>query len=92
MPAPEDRSETEVRRFDDDGWTVRIHLTGTGPDGFLAGHADVSQAGLPRCRLMLVGQRHDAASATEVLETRARDFIADWSRRDHSGRTGFAEL
>ncbi|WP_219219645.1 hypothetical protein [Variovorax boronicumulans] len=89
QPAP---LETEVRRFEADGWTVRIHLTGTGPEGFLAGHADVSQAGLPRCRLMLVGQRHDAAAAIDILEAKARGFIADWSRRDHSGHTGFAEL
>jgi hypothetical protein len=92
LPVPDDPSDTEVRRFDDDGWSVRIHLTGTGPDGFLAGHADVLQGDLRRCRLMLVGQRHDPASATAHLETRARDFIADWGRRDHSGQTGFAEL
>lgn len=92
LPSTPDHSDTEVLRFDTDGWSVRIHLTGTGPDGFLSGHADVSQAGLPRCRLLLAGQRQDPTSAVGILEHKARDFIADWSRRDHSGQTGFAEL
>lgn len=92
MPSPPDRSETEVRRFDEGDWSVRIHLTGTGPDGVLAGHADVSKAGTPKCRLMLAGQRHDPASAADVLEAKARRFITDWAGRDHSGQTGFSEL
>jgi hypothetical protein len=86
------KEETEVKRFDEDVWAVRIHLTGRAPDGLLAGHADVFREEVPKCRLMLVGHRLDRACAIEALEQKARDFISDWMGRDHSGETGFTEL
>lgn len=83
---------TEVGRFDDGPWNVRIHVVPARLDRPAASHADVYRDGVAKCRLTLVGHRHDPAAAAAALEARARAFIAEWSTRDHTGDTGLAEL
>ena len=83
---------TEVGRFDDGPWRVRIHVVPARLDGPAASHADVYREGRHKCRLTLVGHRHEPASAVAALDQRARVFIEEWSTRDHTGDTGLAEL
>jgi hypothetical protein len=83
---------TEVSRFDEGAWSVRVHVVQARLDSPAAGHADVYRDGVRKCRLTLVGHRHDPAAAAAALEVRARDFIREWSTRDHTGDTGLAEL
>jgi len=83
---------TEVSRFDEGPWTVRVHVVPTRRDGPVECHADVYREGRHKCRLTLVGHRHEPASAVAALEQRARVFIEEWSTRDHTGDTGLAEL
>lgn len=87
-----DSDEFEAKRFDHEGWTVRILLTGIGLNGFVAGHADLYLDETHKCRIALASQQHDQAGAIVVLEEKATAFIADWSGRDHTGDTGFSEL
>jgi hypothetical protein len=85
-------AEFEAKRFDHEGWSVRIFLTGAGLNGFVAGHADLYQDEAHKCRIALASQQYDQAGAIVVLEERATTFIADWDGRDHTGDTGTAEL
>lgn len=83
---------TEVGRFDQGPWRVRIHVVPARGDSPVASHADVYREGVHKCRLTLVGHRHDPAAAAVALEGRARAFIEEWSTRAHTGDTGLAEL
>lgn len=83
---------TEVGRFDDGPWTVRVHVVPARLDSPAASHADVYRDGVRKCRLTLVGHRQDPAAAATALEARARAFIEEWSTRPHTGDTGLAEL
>jgi hypothetical protein len=84
--------DTEVGRFEEGAWSVRIHFAGPRLDSPAVGHADVYRDGAYKCRLTLVGHRHDAAAATVALAERARGFINEWDSRGHTGNTAFADL
>jgi hypothetical protein len=84
--------DTEVSRFEDGTWSVRIHFARARLDSPATSHADVYRDGAYKCRLSLVGHRHDAASATVALTDRARAFISEWDSRGHTGDTAFADL
>jgi hypothetical protein len=85
-------AEFEVKRFDHQGWSVRILLTALASDGFVAGHADLYQDEAHKCRIALASQQYDQAGAIVVLEEKASTFIADWDDRDHMEGTGPVEL
>ncbi|RST50088.1 hypothetical protein [Variovorax sp. MHTC-1] len=76
--------EFEVKRFDHEGWSVRICLTKLAEDGFVAGYADLSQGQSQQCRIALAGQQHNQAAAIIVLEEEARAFIAEREGRNQA--------
>ena len=69
--------EFEVRRFDHEGWSVRICLTKLDADGFVAGYADLYQGQTHQCHIALAGQQHDQTAAIVVLEEEARAVIVE---------------
>ena len=83
---------TEISRFDDGAWSVRVHALPARLDHPAASHADVYRDGVQKGRLTLVGHRQEPAAAAAALEARARAFIREWSSRSHTGDTGLAEL
>ncbi|CAN7759536.1 MULTISPECIES: hypothetical protein [unclassified Variovorax] len=83
--------EFEVKRFDHEGWSVRVYLTKLGADGFVAGHADLYQGQTHQCRIALAGQQHDQAAAIVVLEEEGRAFIGEWMAGIVRGDAGAAE-
>ncbi|MDM0109792.1 hypothetical protein QTH97_33085 [Variovorax sp. J22R24] len=76
--------------FEYRGWLVRLETTRA--DDVWSGHADLLYADVHRCRVVLATSRLDLPSARLALCARARDFIDDWSTRDHSGNTAFLEF
>ena len=73
--------EFEVKRFDHEGWSVRIFLTRPEMGAFLAGHADLYLGQTPQCRIALASQQHDQAAAIVMLEEEAKAFISEWKGR-----------
>ena len=82
----------EVKRFDYEGWEIRICLSAALLDGQAAGHADLLRDGEHKCRVALSGRYPDAASASDALERKAKAWVDDWRSRDHTGDTGFADV
>ncbi|RST53262.1 hypothetical protein [Variovorax sp. MHTC-1] len=82
----------EVKRFVYADWEIRVCLSALGADGQTAGHADLWREGAHLCRVALSGRFADEAQACDALERKARDWVDDWSSRDHTGNTGFVSL
>jgi hypothetical protein len=82
----------EVKRFVYEGWEIRISLTAAPADGQVAGHADLWRRGIHKCRIALSGRFPDDASACGAPERKAKDWIDDWTSRDHTGNSGFSEV
>lgn len=81
----------EVKRFVYADWEIRVSLSALA-DGQTAGHADLWREGAHLCRVALSGRFADEAQACDALERKARDWVDDWSSRDHTGNTGFGSL
>jgi hypothetical protein len=76
---------TLANRFEYTGWDVEVEFEEVDPRGRVAGHADLSQDGVRKCRVALVIPLREGASALEVLGEQARAFIDDWHRRHLTG-------
>jgi hypothetical protein len=74
------------------GWHCTTEITGRGEHGFLAGHADLFRAGTYMCRIVLAREFADEWVATNALNARAIDWVADWDRRSGSDGSGCADL
>lgn len=82
-------TNSQVARLDHDQWQVRIFMTWDEVLHSLAGRADQQSS---RCRIALPRGLRDPAEAIASLRDRAREFIADWHRRDHHAHSEFSEL
>jgi hypothetical protein len=78
----EGRSNFEYR-----GWQVHIEP----PDAGVALHADLSYQGKYTCRLVLSSEM-DASCAWWALDSKARNFIDEWSMRPRRSGTQSQEL
>lgn len=78
-------SEFEYR-----GWLVRIETTGSAE--VWSGHAELYLNGDHKCRLALSTNRKDSSSACWALDSKARNFIDDWTTRPRTGDTTFQDL
>jgi hypothetical protein len=81
----DDRTGFEYR-----GWQVHIEPTGSGDTCSL--HADLYYQGKYKCRVSLSPAGMDPSCACWALDSRACDFIDEWTMRPHSGDTVFQEL
>ena len=72
-------------KFEYTGWVVEVQCDEVDPHSRVAGHADLSQGGVRKCRVALVSPLRDDANAIEVLGEKARAFIDDWDRRHLTG-------
>ena len=77
--------DTTANRFEYTGWDVEVECDEVDPHRSVAGHADLSQGGVRKCRVALVSSLRDGANAIEVLGEEARAFIDDWDRRHLTG-------
>ena len=79
-----------ANNFEYRGWQVRLEVSGS--DAIFAGHADLSLNGVQKCRLVLATSRNDRVAARWALDSKARDYIDNWTLNLHSGTTEFGEL
>lgn len=69
-----------ANRFEYRGWLVEIEVTAA-EAGRFAGHADLRFDGTHKCRVTLATARADGSAARWALDSRARDFIDEWTSR-----------
>lgn len=82
----------QVEQFDHDEWQVRILMTWDGLLRCLAGRSELVHQKTLKCRITLPMGLQDQEEAIALLRVRAREFIVDWQRRDHSADSEFSEL
>ena len=83
----------DASRFEYRGWIVQIEVASSSNSGdSFAGHADLFHDGTYKCRVVLATSRADSTSARWALDSKARDFIDEWTMRPRSGDTGFQDL
>ena len=78
-------TKTSAISFEYAGWEAQVECDEVDPHRRVAGHADLSQGGVRKCRIALVSSLRDGANAIEVLGDEARAFIDDWGRRHLTG-------
>jgi hypothetical protein len=78
-------TKTSAISFEYTGWEVQVECEEVDPHRRVAGHADLSQGGVRKCRVALVSPLRDGANAIEILGEEARAFIDDWDRRHLTG-------
>ena len=81
---------TRPADFEYRGWLVKIDLNKDGA-GF-SGHADLHYDGKYKCRVVLATNGLDDRSARWALDSKARDFIDEWTMRPRRVNTGQEEL
>jgi len=82
----------QVDQFDHDQWQVQIFMTWDTALQCLAGRAELVFRSSLKCRIALPLGLQDEEKAIALLRVRAREFIADWQRRDHDADSEFSEL
>jgi len=80
----------QANNFEYRGWHVQLELTSN--DSTFSGHANLSLEGEQKCRLVLATRRADRSTARWALDSKARDYIDDWTSKRHTGSTDFGEL
>ena len=80
----------QANNFEYRGWHVQLKLTDD--DSTVSGHANLSLDGEQKCRLVLATSRVDWVTARWALDSKARDYIDDWTSKRHTGNTDFGEL
>lgn len=76
--------------FEYRGWLVKIEIDHV--DNYFSGHADLHHDGKYKCRLVLATTGLDSSSARWALDSKARDFIDEWTMRPRTGTTGLQDL
>ena len=79
-------------RVDNRDWLIRTYMTWNTAEQCFAGRVEIFLGGALKCRITLPRGFLEADAATDSLHRRAEDFIADWSRREHSAETEFSEI
>ena len=75
-----DSDAPSANRFEYRGWLVDIEVT-SADAGRFGGHADLRFDGTHKCRVTLATARADSSAARWALDSRARDFIDEWTSR-----------
>jgi hypothetical protein len=75
-----DSDAPSATRFEYRGWLVEIEVT-SADAGLFAGHADLRFDGSHKCRVTLATARLDSSAARWALDSKARDFIDEWTSR-----------
>lgn len=79
-----DSDAPSATRFEYRGWLVDIEVTAA-DGGHFAGYADLRFDGTHKCRVTLATARPDPTAARWALDSRARDFIDEWTSRPKPG-------
>lgn len=75
-----DSDSPSATRFEYRGWLVEIEVTAAAAGQF-AGHADLRFDGAHKCRVTLATSRLDSSAARWALDSKARDFVDEWTSR-----------
>lgn len=77
-------NESSALHFEYRGWFVDIEVLAEGE--CFAGHADLKFDGKHRCRVVLATGHMQPSTARWALDSKARDFIDEWSTRSRRDR------